>query len=184
MASTSDVLHSKELVINGFPIAWYSDVVTCDILTWHVIFWRSDMWYLPEWCPCKALWAGRSAPSLAAPTDLHSNALLQYSVSHVYSLEIYYKLLHSVFNCVFSSIESIYCLTMSLKISCWLILYCSQIYDIWYMLWYVMIYDIWYGMIYDMIWYGMVWYGTVWYDIWCIIWYDIFNCNWVATRWQ
>jgi hypothetical protein len=41
-------------------------------------------------------------------------------------------------------------------------------------------------MIYDIMWY-MIWY-TIWYDtimIWYDdIWYDIFNCNWVATRWQ
>jgi len=57
---------------------------------------------------------------------------------------------------------------------------------IWYdMIWYDMIwYDmIWYDMIwYDMIWYDMIWYDMIWYDM--IIWYDIFNCNWVATRWQ
>jgi len=45
-----------------------------------------------------------------------------------------------------------------------------------------MIYDdmIRYDMIYDdMIRYDMIWY-TIWYDIR----YDIFNCNWVDTRWR
>ena len=26
--------------------------------------------------------------------------------------------------------------------------------------------------------------GLIWYDMIYDIWYDIFNCNWVATRWQ
>jgi len=63
---------------------------------------------------------------------------------------------------------------------------------IWYMIWYGIV---WYGMIEYMIWYGMVWYmiwlydmvryGMVWYDIWYdMICYDIFNCNWVVTRWH
>jgi hypothetical protein len=34
--------------------------------------------------------------------------------------------------------------------------------------------------IYYIIWYDMIY--MIWYDH--IIWYDIFNCNWVATRWQ
>jgi hypothetical protein len=27
-------------------------------------------------------------------------------------------------------------------------------------------------------------YNIIWCDIWYAIWYDIFNCNWVDTRWQ
>ena len=43
--------------------------------------------------------------------------------------------------------------------------------DPFYLIWYYMIWYIWYDMIrYDMILYDMWWY--------------IFNCNWVATRWQ
>jgi hypothetical protein len=61
-----------------------------------------------------------------------------------------------------------------------------MVYDIWYIIcdiWYV-IPDTWY-MTRDMIWYDMIWYDMIWYDmIWYMIWYDIFNCNWVATRWQ
>jgi len=74
---------------------------------------------------------------------------------------------------------------------------CDMIYDMWYDMIYDMVYDmiydmIWYDMIYDMIWYDMIWYDicydtirydTIWYTVW-YIWYDIFNCNWVATRWQ
>jgi hypothetical protein len=65
----------------------------------------------------------------------------------------------------------------------------GMIYDtIWYMIWYDMIYDIWYVMWCGMVWYhiyNMIWYGMIWYDIlYDMIRYDIFNCNWAATRWQ
>jgi len=89
-----------------------------------------------------------------------------------------------------------------------MILYDDMIwYKIWYKIWYI-----WYDMIwYDMIWYDMIWY-KIWYKIWHIrydIWYNMirydriyamiydtiydiwyymtwymFNCNWIATRWQ
>jgi hypothetical protein len=62
---------------------------------------------------------------------------------------------------------------------------------IWYMIWYTIWYMIWYIILYDMI--DTIWYDVMilyydmifWYDIWYdTIRYDIFNCNWVDTRWQ
>jgi len=85
-----------------------------------------------------------------------------------------------------------------------MIWYDMMVYDIWhdriwYMMWYMIRYDIWFDMIWYMILFDVIWwymiYDRIWYDmmvydmIWCDmvvydIWYDIFNSNWVATRWQ
>jgi hypothetical protein len=36
-----------------------------------------------------------------------------------------------------------------------------------------------------MIWYDIIWYDIIWYDmVWFVVWYDMLNCNCVATRWQ
>jgi hypothetical protein len=73
----------------------------------------------------------------------------------------------------YRSYEKRYCLHRYIWYDIYVI--CDMIYDIYVICYmqYVMLYDIWYMwcyMIYDMIWYDVI--------------YDIFNCNWVATRWQ
>jgi hypothetical protein len=68
-------------------------------------------------------------------------------------------------------------------------IYDMILYMIWYVIWYIW-YVIWYMwyVIRDDTWWCVVWYvmirDVVIRDVICDMIYDIFYCNWIATRWQ